>query len=158
MTVFYHNRTRDYEGERKLGASYVSFEELVSTSDFIMCLAPLTNETVNLFTYEVFKEMKASAIFINVSRGGLVVEEDLVQALEKNLIAGAGLDVFRDEPIRDAHHLLQLPNVIALPYIRSATTETREEMASLSSQHIINVLQGKKPNALVNEVLWRKRT
>ncbi|WP_257819950.1 2-hydroxyacid dehydrogenase [Salipaludibacillus agaradhaerens] len=156
MTVLYHNRKKDYEGERTVGATYVSFDELVSRSDFIVCLAPLTNETINLFTYDTFKQMKESAIVVNVSRGAVIVEEDLEKALENNLIAGAGLDVFKDEPISNGHPLLRFPNVVALPHIGSASKETREEMASLSSQHIINVLKGTKPEAIVNDDVWKK--
>ncbi|WP_416147088.1 2-hydroxyacid dehydrogenase [Salipaludibacillus sp. HK11] len=155
MEILYHNRSRNIEAETKLGASYVGFDELIERSDYIVCLAPLTEETADLFTYEVFQSMKSSAIFINASRGGLVVEEDLIKALSEEIIAGAGLDVYREEPISVDHPLLRFSNVVALPHIGSASDETRHEMASLVSRNIAHVLRGDKPEAIVNEEVFK---
>jgi glyoxylate reductase len=150
MKIKYYNRTRKPNAEAQLGAEYTPFDELVKTSDFIVCLTPLTEETRNLFTREVFKKMKKSAIFINVSRGPVVDEDALYQALVAGEIAAAGLDVFEKEPIRATHPLLQLPNVVAIPHIGSATIETRIAMMELCLENIQLVLSGQKPKTLVN--------
>lgn len=151
MEILYHNRSRNEQAESQLGAKYVSFNDVIERSDYVVCLAPFTEETKDLFTFDVFKNMKSSAIFVNASRGGVVVEEDLIKALEEKTIAGAGLDVFRQEPISKDHPLLKFPNVVALPHIGSASVETRLEMAALVSRNIANVLKGDKPEAIVNE-------
>lgn len=154
MEIFYHNRSRNEEVEERLGAKYVPLSELISRSDFVVCLAPLTEETENFFNADIFREMKRSTIFINASRGGLVVEEDLEWALREEQIAGAGLDVFCNEPISNKHPLLTFRNVVALPHIGSASIETRLRMAALASRNIADVLKGDKPKAIVNEEVW----
>ncbi|RKL65464.1 D-glycerate dehydrogenase [Salipaludibacillus neizhouensis] len=155
MKVLYHNRSRNQNIEDTLGAEYVPFEELLSRSDFVVCLAPLTKETKGIFHEGAFQSMKRSAFFINASRGGLVVEEDLERALLNKEIAGAGLDVFEEEPISNKHPLLTHPNVVALPHIGSASVETRLHMVSLASQNIVDVLNGDKPKTILNPEIWR---
>ena len=150
MRILYHNRTRKPEVEKQLGASYVSFEELVEKADFVVCLTPLTTETRNLFTLEVFRKMKKSAIFINVGRGPVVDEQALYEALETGEIAGAGLDVFTSEPIGADHPLLKLTNVVALPHIGSSSIETRTAMIDLCVKNIDAVLSGRRPLTLVH--------
>ncbi|MDP4085645.1 MAG: D-glycerate dehydrogenase [Bacillota bacterium] len=151
MEILYHNRTRKPEVEKELGAVYSSFEDLVMKSDFIVCLTPLTNETRNLFTREVFKKMKSSAIFINVGRGPVVDEEALYEALVDGDIAAAGLDVFVKEPISAEHPLLKLSNVIAIPHIGSSSVETRVIMMKLCLENSKAVLNGEEPKTLVNK-------
>lgn len=151
MEILYHNRTRKPEVEEAIGAKYASFDELVKRSDFIVCLTPLTHETRNLFTGDVFASMKRSAIFINASRGPVVDEEALLAALKNNTIAGAGLDVFTVEPISAEHPLLTLPNVVALPHIGSSSVETRETMMELCLDNIDMVLTGNAPKTIVNK-------
>jgi len=151
MNILYHNRTRKPEAERNVGAVYVSFEELIKKSDFIVCLTPLTEETRNLFTRDVFKKMKKSAIFINVSRGQVVDENALYEALTAGDIAGAGLDVFEKEPIAASHPLLSLPNVTALPHIGSSSLETRLAMLELCIENIERGLTREMPKTLVNK-------
>jgi glyoxylate reductase len=151
MEILYYNRTRKLEAEKRLGAKYTPFEELIQKSDFIVCLTPLTEETRSLFTRNEFQKMKKSAIFINVSRGPVVDEEALHQALLEGEIAGAGLDVFEKEPIRASHPLLQFSNVVAIPHIGSSTIDTRTEMMELCVRNISLVLSGKEPEALVNK-------
>ncbi|HYK74726.1 MAG TPA: NAD(P)-dependent oxidoreductase, partial [Pseudoneobacillus sp.] len=150
MEILYYNRTRKIEAEQRLGVQYTSFDDLVTKSDFIVCLTPLTNETRNLFTREIFQKMKATAIFVNAARGPVVNEEDLYEALLNGEIAGAGLDVFEKEPIRSTHPLLNLSNVVALPHIGSSSVETRITMMKLCLENITNVLDGKPPKTLVN--------
>lgn len=151
MKILYHNRTRKPEAEQMLGAVYAEFHELVEKSDFVVCLTPLTPETKNMFTREVFKKMKKSAIFVNASRGPVVDEQGLYDALIAGEIAGAGLDVFVGEPIRANHPLLNLPNVVALPHIGSATTEARTAMMTRCVDNIAAILEGNKPISLVNK-------
>ncbi|MBM7097017.1 D-glycerate dehydrogenase [Bacillus sp. H-16] len=151
MNILYHNRSRNREAENITGARYAGFEELVKEADFVVCLAPLTKETKQMFTYSVFKQMKNTAFFINASRGGLVDERGLVHALHERLIAGAGLDVFAEEPVKPDHPLLSFPNVVALPHIGSASVETRHAMAELASRNIAHILKGYRPKALVNK-------
>jgi glyoxylate reductase len=151
MDILYHNRTRKPEVEQELGAVYCSFDELVAKSDFIVCLTPLTAETRNLFTRDVFKKMKPSAIFINVGRGPVVDENALYEALLEKDIAGAGLDVFVKEPINGEHPLLKLSNVVALPHIGSSSVETRVTMMKLCLDNIDAVLTGNNPTVLVNK-------
>ncbi|MDR6999582.1 D-glycerate dehydrogenase [Neobacillus niacini] len=151
MNLLYHNRTRKPEIEQKLGTVYCTFEDLIKKADFVVCLAPLTEETKNMFTLEVFQKMKRSAIFINASRGPVVNEQGLYQALVTGEITGAGLDVFEKEPIDADHPLLGLLNVVALPHIGSASVETRTAMMNLAIANIEAVLDGKNPLTLVNK-------
>ncbi|MDF1510176.1 D-glycerate dehydrogenase [Robertmurraya sp. DFI.2.37] len=155
MEILYHNRSRKSDVEKELGATYCSFEQLIERSDFVVCLTPLTEETKNLFTRDVFRRMKKSAIFINASRGPVVNEEDLYAALMDGDIAAAGLDVFAKEPIDQTHPLLTLSNVVAIPHIGSATVETRLNMIHLCLDNIDAILSGQAPKTLVNNE-WNK--
>lgn len=152
MEILYHNRSQKPEVEKELGASYCSFEELLERSDFVVSLAPLTEQTKGMFNWDAFKRMKKNAIFINAGRGLVMDEEALYKALKEGEIAAAGLDVFCKEPIGSDHPLLQLNNVVTLPHIGSATLETREEMMALVIRNICNVLKGKEPETCVNDV------
>src|SRR5699024_5543274 len=100
MSIAYHNRSRHEDAERELDATYVSFEELIKASDFIVSVVPYTKETEKIFNEQTFKQMKKEAIFINISRGQVVDEEALYYALKNGDIRAAGLDVFETEPIR----------------------------------------------------------
>ncbi|KPB04709.1 2-hydroxyacid dehydrogenase [Bacillus sp. CHD6a] len=142
MEVLYHNRNRHMEAERELGVSYRSFEQLLEESDYVVCLTPLTDDTRHLFNQEAFKRMKNSAFFINVGRGQVVDEKALIAALNDHDIAGAGLDVFYEEPIGADHPLLRFPQVVAIPHIGSASVETRTTMIKLCRDNIVAVLQG----------------
>lgn len=144
MNILYYNRSRKQEAEDELGAKYVDFEELLAQSDFIVCLTPLTEETKDMFTREAFKKMKQTAVFVNASRGPVVNEKDLYDALVSGEIAGAGLDVFVNEPIDADHPLLKLKQVVAMPHIGSATGETRNKMMQLCVENIEAVLSNKK--------------
>lgn len=155
MRVLYHNRSRKLETEEKLGVNYATFDELVEQSDYVLVLTPLTPETKGMFTKEVFKKMKKSAFFINVARGPVAVEADLIEALKEGEIAGAGLDVFDKEPISPNHPLLQLKNVVALPHIGSASVETRTAMMDLCCDNIEAVLKNEVPKTPVNRDLFQ---
>src|SRR5690606_10699850 len=94
MSVLYHNRSRRPEAEKYIGAQYVSFEELLERSDFVVSVVPYSKESHEMFDKQAFAKMKKSAIFINISRGGVVDEQALYDALKNKEIAAAGLDVF----------------------------------------------------------------
>ncbi|SDM13813.1 2-hydroxyacid dehydrogenase [Sediminibacillus halophilus] len=149
MDVLYHNRTRHLQAEESLGVQYAEFEFLLEQADYVVCLAPLTEETKHMFGEKAFSRMKKSAFFINASRGKNVDEQALYQALIREEIAGAGLDVFEDEPIDSSHPLLTLQQVTCLPHIGSATIETRKRMIELCLENIALVLSGKKAKTFV---------
>jgi lactate dehydrogenase-like 2-hydroxyacid dehydrogenase len=144
MKVLYHNRSRKPEAEAQLGVTYAAFEDLLTQSDFIVCLTPLTPETKDMFNEKAFDLMKNSAYFINVSRGQTVDEDALYEAVTTGKIAGAGLDVFRQEPVSPSHPLTTLRNVTVLPHIGSASVETRKTMMRLCAENIALVLQGQQ--------------
>lgn len=150
MEVLYHNRSRKEETEKELQAAYVSFDELLERSDFIVPLAPLTDETNLMFDEAAFEKMKSSAIFINASRGQTVVEDALYNALTTGKIAAAGLDVFTVEPIRADHRFVQLDNVVCLPHIGSSSVQTRTDMIHLCFGNIAAQFAGKRPKTPVN--------
>lgn len=149
MKVLYHNRSRKNEIESELGIVFHSFEELLTESDFVVSLLPLSDETANKFNRSAFQKMKSTGIFINVSRGGVVDEDALYEALVNNEIKAAGLDVFQYEPINNTHPLVSLKNVVALPHIGSASVSTRENMITLCLENIDYVLAGKEPKTPV---------
>jgi len=144
MPVIYHNRSRNAEAEKEIGAQYVSFEALLAQSDVISVHTALTPETQNKFTLEVFKQMKPKSIFINTARGGIHNEADLQRALEDHIIWGAGLDVTNPEPMKADNPLLKMESVAVLPHIGSATEETRSAMANRVAENIIAGLKGEK--------------
>lgn len=145
MDVLYHNRTRRHESESMYGFVYAELDELLEQSDFVIVLAPLTEETRGMLGAEQFAKMKSTAIFINVARGEIVDETALYEALSEQRIWAAGLDVFAKEPVAMDHPLLTLPNVTTLPHIGSASIKTRLAMMTLNREAIMNVLDGDEP-------------
>lgn len=144
MRILYHNRERNLDFEKRFNASYVELDELYSESDFISLHCPLTEQTRHLVDADAFKKMKFSSIIINTSRGPVIDEEALVEALKNNEIWGAGLDVYENEP--EIHpELLKMENVVLLPHLGSATSETRERMSQMCARNIIEVLEGRDP-------------
>lgn len=151
MDILYHNRSRNDEIESELGATYGSFTEVIAEADFIVSLIPFTEDTADIFNEAAFAQMKTSAIFINVSRGGVVDEQALYHALKNNVIKAAGLDVFKSEPIDSSHLLASLPNAVLLPHIGSASVQTREKMIQLCLENISRVCKGESPLTQVNK-------
>ncbi|MFC8684207.1 2-hydroxyacid dehydrogenase [Brevibacillus porteri] len=145
MRILYHNRNRKPQAEQETGARYADLAELLQESDYVVLLTPLTEDTRMLMGEKQFSLMKETAVFINVSRGGTVDESALYQALVDKKIWAAGLDVFAVEPVPMDNPLLQLPNVVALPHIGSATVQTRAEMAGLAAANIVAILSGREP-------------
>ena len=150
MKVIYNKRTQlSSEEEAEIGATYVSFDELLEQSDHLSIHCPMSPETQGIFGAAAFKKMKDSATLVNTSRGPIVQEEALAQALENGDIAFAGIDVFEKEPeIHSA--LLKAPNAFLVPHIGSATLETRTAMASLAANNIVAVLDGKDAITPIN--------
>ena len=146
MKLIYHNRKRVSKTREKIsGAKYVSFEKLIKQSDIISIHVPHTKETDHMFDMKVFRKMKKSAFLVNTSRGKIVNEKDLVAALKKKMIAGAGLDVFEMEPISKKHPLVKLQNAVLAPHIGSSTKETRTKMAEITVKNLNLGINGKKP-------------
>ncbi|WP_410659705.1 2-hydroxyacid dehydrogenase [Amycolatopsis sp. lyj-112] len=145
MRIVYSGRSRVTEDvEKTLGAEYVSVAELLETSDVVSLHCPLTPETRHLIDADALKAMKPGAYLINTTRGPVVHEAALADALEAGEIAGAGLDVFEAEPDVEPR-LLGLENVVLTPHLGSATVETRTAMAVLAAENVASVLTGGNP-------------
>lgn len=144
MSIKYYSRSRNEAFETETGAKYCALDELLKDSDYISIHTPLTAETKHLIGKDQFVKMRSNAILINTARGPVVDENALVWALKEGIIAGAGLDVYEEEPLINKE-LIGLENVVLLPHIGSATYDTRNEMARMAAQDVIKVLQGHKP-------------
>ena len=131
-----------------MAARRVTFHQLLELSDIVTLHVPLAATTQHLVNAAAFTRMKPTAYLINTARGPVIDEAALVEALQQHRIAGAGLDVFEHEPTVNAP-LLEMPNVVLLPHIGSATLETRTAMAMLAVENSIDALSGKKPRNLV---------
>jgi glyoxylate reductase len=154
MKVIYHDIYRREDLEEELGIAYKSREEVLREADFVSLHVPLTPETHHMIGAGELAAMKETAIMINTSRGPVVDEEALYEALRDGAIAGAGLDVFEVEPINPGSPLLDLDNIVLTPHLASGSVETRTKMAVTAATNLVSVLQGKEPPNLVNpEVL-----
>ncbi|MFM9118188.1 MAG: 2-hydroxyacid dehydrogenase [Planctomycetota bacterium] len=142
MNVVYHNRRRDEAAEAKYAACYQSLPDLLAMSDFVVLSVPLTAETRGLIGREQLRQMKATAILVNVARGPIVATAAITEALSGRWIFAAGLDVTDPEPLPRDHRLLQLDNLVLAPHLGSATVETRQRMAEISVQNLLAGLAG----------------
>jgi gluconate 2-dehydrogenase len=158
MRVIYHNRTRlDPALEQATGARFVGIDELLAEADFLSLHLPYTEASRNIIGEAELARMKPTAILVNASRGGLVDEDALIDALREGRIAGAGLDVFDGEPKVNSG-FLGLDNVVLAPHMGSATRATRLAMARLGIANLVDALAGAVPRCLVNpEALARRR-
>jgi lactate dehydrogenase-like 2-hydroxyacid dehydrogenase len=139
--------------EQESGARFVDKKTLLAESDFVTLHVPLGPQTTHYISDPELALMKPTAILINASRGPVVDEKALVQALKEGKIAGAGLDVYEREPEIE-HELLQMKHVVLAPHIASASRETRLRMATMAAENLVAGLTGKRPPNLVNgEVL-----
>ncbi|HTJ92940.1 MAG TPA: D-glycerate dehydrogenase [Pararobbsia sp.] len=150
MEVIYSNRSRNREAEERYGAQWRALPELLATADFVCVLVPLSPATTRLIGSAELAAMKPSAILINCARGQVVDEAALIAHLREGRILGAGLDVFEREPVAPDSPLLQLPNVVAVPHIGSATRQTRENMALCAVRNLIDALDGRLSSTCVN--------
>ncbi|WP_046895517.1 2-hydroxyacid dehydrogenase, partial [Pseudomonas aeruginosa] len=157
MRVLYHSHSPKPHVEERYAASYRPLDALLEESDFVCLTLPLTAATEGLIGAEQFARMRPQAIFINISRGRVVDEAALIEALAQRRIRAAGLDVFEREPLSPDSPLLRLPNVVATPHIGSATEETREAMARCAVDNLLAALAGARPLNLVNPSAWARR-
>ena len=148
MEILYHNRSPKEDAEQELDARYVDLDELLETADFVSIHTPLTEETEHLIGAEELDKMKPTAVLVNTSRGPVVDEEALANALADGSIFAAGLDVYEEEP-KVHPKLLQLENAVLAPHIGSGSAETRDRMAVLAAENIVAVLSGGEPKTPV---------
>jgi len=158
MRILYHDAVRAAEAvERELGAEFVSADQLLRESDFVSLHVPLLPETRHMMASDQFRMMKPTAILVNTSRGPVVDEAALAGALEEGVIAGAGIDVFENEP-RVHPALLKLENVVLAPHIASASVDTRRKMSMMAAENAVAALDGRRPANLLNAELWAANT
>lgn len=138
------------EAARELNVTPVSFEELLEQSDYISVHCPLTESTYHMFDREAFSKMKSTAIFINTARGGVVKETDLIWALDKHVIAMAGVDVTETEPILPDHPLLELDNAIVTPHTAWYSEEAIESLQRMVAEEVVRALKGEPLHSPVN--------
>ena len=155
MKIIYTDAVRvSEEVEKSLNAEFRDMNSLLAESDFISLHVPLLPETRGLFDAPKLFRMKPTAFLINTSRGPVVDEAALADALENNKIAGAALDVFENEPF--IHPGLKRPNVVLTPHIASASIETRTKMALMAANNIVAVFKGRRPPNLLNPDIFKK--
>lgn len=142
MSILYHNRSRNPEAESAIGAQYVSFDELLGESDYLVLMVPLTAKTRGIINGEAIAKMKPTAALINMARGPVVDTAALTQAMLAKKIYHAALDVTDPEPLPRDHPLLSLDNVTILPHLGSATVQTRMKMAEISAENLQRGLRG----------------
>ncbi len=158
MRILYYDKRRLPEDlEKELGAEYVDLDTLLRESDIVSIHTPLTPETYHLISERELKMMKKTAYLINTARGKVVDTEALVKALEEGWIAGAGLDVFEQEPLPPDHPLTRFDNVVLAPHLGSATWDTRINMANIVAENLIAFYHGKEPPTLVNKEVLKVR-
>ncbi len=148
MEILYHNRSRNEDAERELDARYAELGELLETADFVSVHTPLTDETRHLIGAEELGKMKPTAVLVNTSRGPVVDEGALADALADGRIFAAGLDVYEEEP-KVHPKLLERENAVLAPHIGSGSRETRDRMAVLAAENIVAVLAGEGPKTPV---------
>lgn len=150
MKVIYNNPKRlSASEETRHGAQYRCLDALLSEADFVSLHVPLTDETRHLIGKKELATMQKTAFLINTSRGPVVNEKDLVEALRSGIIAGAGLDVYENEPALEPG-LSELDNAVLLPHVGSGTVETRTKMAEMAAESLLIGLSGKVPPRLLN--------
>ena len=151
VKMIYYDVVRRQDLEAQYGITYVTFEELLKTSDIISVHVPLIPSTKGILSTPQFKAMKKTAIVVNTSRGPVIDQKALTEALKEKTIAGACLDVFEVEPAPLAEELFKLDNVIVAPHMASGTWETRRKMAERCAESIKAYLEGKRPPFTVPE-------
>ncbi len=157
MKVIYYDVKRREDLEKELGIEYRDLDQLLQEADIVTIHVPLTKETYHLINEEKLRKMKKSAILINTARGKVIDTDALVKALREGWIAGAGLDVFEEEPLPPNHPLTAFKNVVLAPHIGSATYEARHAMAELVAENLIAFYEGREPPTLVNKEVLKVR-
>jgi glyoxylate reductase len=157
MKILYYDVIPRPEMEKDFDAKRVDLDTVFKESDFISIHVPLMKETQHLVNAERLRLMKKTAYLINNSRGPVVDEKALYEALKENRIAGAGLDVFEQEPTPMGNPLLKFDNVVVAPHISSASYETRSRMAEMVAENLVAFFEGQKPPNLINPDVLKVR-
>jgi len=158
MKILYYDVVPRPELEKELGAKRVDLDTLLRGSDFVSVHVPLMKATYHLINEERLKLMKKTAYLINNSRGSVIDEKALYEALKEGRIAGAALDVFEKEPTPLDNPLLKLDNVVVAPHISSASHETRSKMAEMVAENLVAFFEGRTPPNLVNPEVTQVRS
>jgi phosphoglycerate dehydrogenase-like enzyme len=145
------------ELEREIGLQFMPLTGLLQESDFVSIHTPLSEQTRGLVGAREFSLMKKDAIIVNTSRGPVVDEEALIEALKSKKIAGAGLDVLSTEPPAPDNPLMKMSNVVITSHVASVTKETRIRMAMDVAEDVLRVLNGRKPRFLANPEVLESR-
>jgi glyoxylate reductase len=152
LKILYHNRNKlNNIDETTYNASYSGLDNLLNLSKYVLLLCPLTEQTEHLMNKETFSLMREDAFIINMARGRIIKEYDLVEALENKVIAGAGLDVFEFEP-KVSDKLMTMKNTVLMPHAGSATYTTRRSMVEMACKNITNFLLNDVKDNLVNKI------
>uniref|UniRef100_A0A131Y2S5 Glyoxylate reductase/hydroxypyruvate reductase n=1 Tax=Ixodes ricinus TaxID=34613 RepID=A0A131Y2S5_IXORI len=141
--AIYYDKFHPIKPAEDMGAVFAPLEDVISQSDFIITLVNLSEETRGMFNKALFLKMKRTAVFVNTSRGGVVNQDDLYEALKNNVIRAAAIDVSLPEPLPKDHKLLTLRNLIVTPHIGSSEVSVRIEMGLLAADNVINAVLGK---------------
>lgn len=150
MNVSYWNRTRlNEDEERSLGVTYYELDQLLASSDFVSVHVALNEETRHLIGAQQLSLMKPTAHIINTARGPVIDEKALVVALQSGSIAGAGLDVYEQEPLLEPE-LYEMPSAVIAPHLGSATIGTRTKMGNMAAENCLAACRGERPPNLVN--------
>ncbi|MCO8092999.1 2-hydroxyacid dehydrogenase [Acinetobacter lwoffii] len=149
MNILYHNRREKPELAQGLNAQYCQLDELLQRSDFVVVAVDLNTDSKALIAAAELTKMQPHAVLVNISRGSVIDEQALVEALKAKQIFAAGLDVYQKEPLKESE-LFQLDNVVTLPHVGSATAATRKKMAELAYQNLVDALEGRLPRYAVN--------
>ncbi len=157
MKILFYDVIPRPEMEKDFGARRADLDTIFKESDFISIHVPLMKETHHLVNEEKLRLMKKTAYLINNSRGPVVDEKALYTALKEGRIAGAGLDVFEQEPTSPDNLLLKFDNVVVAPHISSASIETRSKMAEMVAENLVSFFEGKKPPNLINPDVMKVR-
>ena len=157
MRVIYNSRSRKPELEKEMDVEWGSVEKILKECDFVSFHVPLTPETDGMIGAEQLAMMKSTAYIINTARGPVIDEKALYEALRDGKLAGAGLDVFHQEPVNMDNPLLTLDNVVVAPHMGSASVETRTEMSVMNAKDIMAVLKGEYPVNLTNPEVKKVR-
>lgn len=156
MTVLAYDPYLTKEQMAAKGARKVELAELLQRADYVTMHCPRTEETFGMMGYEQFSAMKPTAYFINTSRGGTYKEADLDRILKEQKIAGAGLDVFLEEPPPTDHPLMAFDNVIVSPHNAGITHEAMANVSKIAADQWIDIMDGKVPPRLINREVWPK--
>ncbi|WP_218209123.1 2-hydroxyacid dehydrogenase [Acinetobacter sp. F9] len=149
MNILYHNRREKPELAQGLNAQYSDLDELLQRSDFVVIAVDLNADSKALIAAAELEKMQPHAVLVNISRGSVIDEQALIDALKAKQIFAAGLDVYQKEPLKESE-LFQLDNVVTLPHLGSATAATRKKMAELAYQNLVDALEGRVPRYVVN--------